>query len=241
MRAALIHRGVPRELVSVVYNWAEEATMHPVTANGEMRRSLGISPDAVVLMYAGGLNRAQGLDTWIDAMSLLSGHQDLYLVFVGDGPERSHLTERARVARLRNVHFLDPVPREEIAATIAESDAQVVSLRDDPLFRITIPSKTQAALACAKPILSSAGGDVAAIVADSGAGWSSRSTSPEDVAEVIRRAYVLGREGLMALGKHGLAYYSAHMSERVGGSRLADLVREVARDPRPEPWPDFRS
>lgn len=230
MRDALIQRGVPSELVSVVYNWAEEATMRPIAANGEVRRSLGIRPDAVVLMYAGGLNRAQGLETWIDAMALLTEQHDLHLVFVGDGPERSQLAERSRVAGLRNVHFLDPRPREEIAATIAESDVQVVSLRDDPLFRITIPSKTQAALACAKPILSSAGGDVAAIVADSGAGWSSRTTSPQDVAEVIRLAYSLGREGLGELGEHGLAYYRAQMSETVGGSRLADLIREVARD-----------
>lgn len=235
MREALIQRGVPRELVSVVYNWAEEATMRPVTANGEVRRSLRIGPDAVVLMYAGGLNRAQGLETWIDAMALLTEQHDLHLVFVGDGPERSQLAERSRLARLRNVHFMDPMPREEIAAAIAESDAQVVSLRDDPLFRITIPSKTQAALACAKPILSSAGGDVAAIIADGGAGWSSRSTSPEDVAEVIWRAYSLGREGLGELGKRGLAYYGAHMSEKVGGSRLANLVREAARNPWPEP------
>ena len=236
MSDALIQRGVPQELVSVVYNWAEEATMRPITAKGEVRRSLGIGPDAVVVMYAGGLNRAQGLETWIDAMALLTRHEDLHLVFVGDGPEKPHLAERAGVAQLRNVHFLDPLPREEIAATIAESDAQIVSLRDDPLFLITIPSKTQAALACAKPILSSAGGDVATIVADSGAGWSSRSTSPEDVAEIMWQAFSLGRAGLGELGKQGLAYYGAHMSEQVGGSRLADLVREVARDPRAQPW-----
>jgi hypothetical protein len=37
------------------------------------------------------------------------------------------------------------------------------------------------------------------------------------------------------LGKRGLAYYGAHMSEKVGGSRLANLVREAARNPWPEP------
>lgn len=227
MLEALVERGVPRDLVSVVYNWAEESTMRPLAGTGNLRRSLGVGSDDVVLMYAGGLNRAQGLSTWIDAMALNSTRSRLHLVLVGDGPEKPALMNRSRAARLTNVHFLDPLPRERIAEAIAESDAQVVSLGDDPLFRITVPSKTQAALACAKPILSSAGGDVAAIVEQSGAGWSSRSTRPEDVSEIILRALIVGRDRLAQMGVLGRAFYTEHMSEETGGRLLANLVREA--------------
>ena len=58
----------------------------------------------------------------------------------------------------------------QIGGVLALADALLVHLKDDPLFRITIPSKTQAYLAAGRPILMGVSGDAADLVLQSGAG-----------------------------------------------------------------------
>ena len=52
----------------------------------------------------------------------------------------------------------------------ALADVLLVHLKDDPLFRITIPHKTLAYLATGKPILAAVSGDVAELVTGEGVG-----------------------------------------------------------------------
>lgn len=230
MRQLLIERGVPAQKVSVVYNWVDESVMRPVPDSGEMRRTLGLSPDDVVLMYAGGHGLAQQLHSWVEGMSRVRDLRNLHLVFVGEGPEKAGIIQLAESWRLNNVHFLPRVDRDAVVRLIAESDAQVISLADDPLFDITLPSKTQSSLACAKAIVASVRGDLAHIVSEAGAGWVAEPENAESIAAVMRTAHGAGREGLRAMGKRGREYYLQNMSEEAGGQALADIVRAAARD-----------
>ena len=71
---------------------------------------------------------------------------------------------------LTNVFFLSPVPPSQIGAYLSAADVLLVHLKEDPLFRITIPSKIQAYLAAGKPILSAVPGDASNLVTESQAG-----------------------------------------------------------------------
>ena len=228
MRDLLIQRGVPGEKVSVVYNWVDESVMRPVPPIGTMRHDLGIPDHDIVLMYAGGHGLAQRLQSWVTALAQVRDLPDLHLVFVGDGPEKAGLVELATSLDLRNAHFLPRVDRREVVQLIAESDAQVISLADDPLFDITLPSKTQSSLACAKPIVASLRGDLAEILRRAQAGWVAEPENPESIAGVMRMAHETGREGLRRMGVRGRDYYLKNMSEDAGGAALAAIVREAA-------------
>ena len=52
---------------------------------------------------------------------------------------------------LSNVRFIGAQPLDRMAAVLALGDVQLVSLRDLPLFRSTMPSKVQAILAAGRP------------------------------------------------------------------------------------------
>ena len=228
MRELLIGRGVPASKVSVVYNWVDESVMRPVPPRGEMRQHLGLSESDIVLMYAGGHGLAQRLESWIRAAALVRDLQDLHLVFVGEGPEKQGLVDLAASLELSNVHFLARVDREAVVRLIAESDAQIISLADHPLFDITLPSKTQSSLACAKAIIASLRGDLAEILNQAKAGWVAEPEDPESISLAIRRAHREGREGLRGIGQRGREYYMNNMSEAAGGSALAAIVRGAA-------------
>ena len=71
----------------------------------------------------------------------------MQFVFVGGGVDKTRLAERAKEMQLPNTLFLPRQPVEAIGAILSLADVLLVHLKDDPLFRITIPSKTQAYLA----------------------------------------------------------------------------------------------
>ena len=228
MRKLLIERGVPSNKLSVVYNWVDESVMRPVPPTGAMRRNLGIPENDIVLMYAGGHGLAQRLHSWVAALAQVRDLPDLHLVFVGEGPEKVSLVQLANSLGLRNAHFLPRVDRSAVVELIAEADAQVISLADDPLFDITLPSKTQASLACAKPIVASLRGDLAEILNQAQAGWVAAPENPDSIARAMRTAHQTGREGLRRMGASGRDFYLQHMSEEAGGAALAAIVRDTS-------------
>jgi glycosyltransferase involved in cell wall biosynthesis len=221
MRDLLIDRGVPADKVSVVYNWVDEKVMCPSEPDPKLRTRLGVT-DGFVLMYAGNHGAAQALDVAIRAMAELSDLPDVHLVLVGDGVDKPVLRSLAEELDLSSVHFLDPVAPELMPALMTAADMQLVSLADQDLFRITLPSKVQSILACAP-------GDAARVVQDAEAGLVAPPGDPVALAHVIRQAHSMPRERLRATGRARLHYYGATQCEVINARALAGLLQGAAR------------
>jgi glycosyltransferase involved in cell wall biosynthesis len=231
MRDLLIHRGVPSDKVSVVYNWADEKIMHPSEPDLDLRTRLGLT-DEFVLMYGGNHGAAQALDIAIRAMDELRDLPDVHLVLVGGGIDKPALRSLAEELDLRSVHFLDPVTPERMPALMAAADMQLVSLADHDLFRVTLPGKVQSILACGQPVLVCAPGDAAQIVQAAGAGLTVPPGDSSALANSIRRAHSMPREQLRKMGRAGLHYYGTTLSEAINARSLADMLQGGARTKR---------
>lgn len=229
MRRALVERGVAREKVSVVYNWVNETVLSPAPRDGELRRRLGLGENAFVAMFAGNAGEAQGLRAWLAAMSLISDLEDVHLVFLGGGTQRKALKMEAKSRGTgARVHFLDPVPPLAMPPLVADADVSIVSLADRPLFEFTLPSKVQASLAMASPIIASCAGDPADVVRESGSGWIADPENPGSIARAIREAYMAGRQERVRRGLVGRRYYERHMAQDIGSRRLAEALRTAS-------------
>lgn len=229
MRQALIERGLPAGQVSVVYNWVDEDVVRTSPADPSLRSDLGLSDDDFVLLYAGTMGPAQDLATLVDAMAYLADRPDVHLVLLGAGTEVPALRDRAAAYGLDRVHVLPSVAIDRIPGLVAAADLNVVSLADDELFRMTLPSKVQTLLACGAPVLGILTGDAAAVVADSGAGLVARPGDAADVAARIREAATMGREALLARGASGRTYYDRMLSKHKNAAALTGLLRAAAR------------
>lgn len=226
MADLLRSRGVPAEKLSVVYNWVNDVDLVPaadVKSTG-LRSSLGISEADFLVMYAGNHGPAQALSCAVEAFAAMPD-SPLHLVLIGDGIDKPELAASAQRYGTDRVHFVDPVPRAQMATLMAQADAQLVSLADRPLFAVTTPSKLQSVMAAGRPVLVSANGDAAAVVRTSCAGM---AVPAGDVAG-LRRAAVqmadLDRADLIQMGENGRRVYDETMSAAVGGRRLASLLR----------------
>jgi colanic acid biosynthesis glycosyl transferase WcaI len=233
MRRALIARGVPAAKLSTIRNWADL----PVP-NDEAPASAPLAGapknTKFTLVYGGNLGRAQGLDTVIDAAALLAARRaDIEIVLHGDGVDAESL--RVRAAGVGIVRFAPRVSQRAIIEIFGRADALLMSLADDPLFRITIPSKTQFYLAMGKPIIAAVAGEAAEILHGAGAGVVASPGDARALAEAIETLADTSRERREAMGRAGQAYYREHLAFERGIDRTLRLLDGTYLQDRPAP------
>jgi glycosyltransferase involved in cell wall biosynthesis len=146
-------------------------------------RLFGDTP--VVAVYAGLHGIAQGLDQIVEAALRLRARRDLTFAFVGAGPVKAELVERARQLDLDNVRFVDVQPRDSMPAVLASADIAVVPLR----LRLpgAVPSKLYEAMASAVPVVLVAGGEPAEILEAAGGGVVVAPDDVESLTDAVAR------------------------------------------------------
>lgn len=230
-RGLLIERGVPAERISVIYNWADEADGSGVAAAPPAAFAM---PGRFRVLFAGNMGPAQGLGTVLDAAALLIGARpQVEFCFLGEGLEAKKLEQAAAARGLSNVRFFPRVSKAQVGPWLAAADVLLVHLKDDPLFAITVPSKTQAYLAAGKPILMAVAGDAAELIRRAGAGLVAPPEDARALAAAVERLAALDPGQLATLGDNGRRYYDAHLSFAQGTGQMAALLRDAmaARDP----------
>lgn len=222
-KSELIARGVPEDKISVVYNWCEE---QPVVQNTDIIRQQTGLEGRFVVMYAGALGTVQALDTILDAATMLAkSNPQIMLVFMGDGVEKARLQQKAQGSR--NVTFLPRQPVSEAAEYLQMADALLIHLQNEPLFKITIPQKTQAYLAAGRPIIIGVEGDAAELVARAGAGVSCQPGNAASAAEAIRTIAAMSPAERQAMGERGREFYLRELSIQVGLEKVEQIFRNV--------------
>jgi glycosyltransferase involved in cell wall biosynthesis len=229
MRLEFIRRGIAPDKVTTIFNWAPTSEVDPSSRSENLRSRLNLHPECLIYMYAGNHGIAQDLSAWIDAAHACSDLKNVAFVFVGEGTEKDFLIEKVRVAEIENCFFLAGVPPEEFREVAIQADAQIISLRDDPLFSITIPSKVQACMSRGQAILASLTGDAADLVSQSCGGFVAKPSDIPSIELAIRKATDLGRVGLRQQGLRGREYYSETMSEAVAERLLRQILSSTVR------------
>ncbi len=228
VKVNLIGKGVPPDKVHVVPHWADESLYRPVPPDPELAQSLGMAGRFNVV-FAGQLGLAQGLDVVLDAAEELSDLADVQFVLVGDGTDADRLRQVAGERGLDNVRFVGRQPAEQIPHIFAISDVLFVHLRDEPLFRITIPSKTIAYMACGRPVLMAVDGDATDLIREARAGVTCRNGNAKDLAETVRRLHAMPKKALEEMGRSGRDAFLASYSRGVLLDRYEVILSAMSR------------
>jgi len=223
----LMMRGVSEKKISIIYNWTNEEiskfsyVLFPKNISGSER---------ITIMYAGNIGRAQALETIIDAACILINKlADASFIVIGSGVELASLKQYAVDKQAKNVHFFPSVPMDRVNEYLKSADILLVHLKADPLFKITIPSKTQAYMAVGKPILMAVEGDAARLVKSAKCGITARSEDPQDIADKIMTLASLNRDHLERLGQNGMIYYQTNLSFETGVRKFAKIFHSLTK------------
>lgn len=142
-----------------------------------------------IALYAGLHGLAQGLEQILDAAQQLGDALPVEIFFIGDGPTKRALTAQAQAQNLTHVHFLDPVPANEMPAWVASADIALVTLKD--YIPGAVPSKLYEAMASGAAVLLVASGEPAEIVQKYNAGL---VVAPNDVTALANALQTLAQD-----------------------------------------------
>jgi colanic acid biosynthesis glycosyl transferase WcaI len=225
-RRTLIERGVEPRKIRLLHNWVDTEHYHS-GPSGRLRIAEIVGENKFTIIFAGLIGPAQELSVVIKAAQLVKSLPRIRFLIVGDGIEKGRLEDAARQIGLDNVVFLGWQPEDDMPGILGQASALLLHLRDEPLFRITIPHKVYAYLAMGKPILAALAGDAADVVRSANAGVICPPGSPEELANAVIRLASMPQAYLDELGANGRQTASAKYERRVQVKRLEAILSEA--------------
>ena len=230
VRDLLLARGVDQKKVSVILNWCDESSISHQKSKPlpHQRDPIVESRSTFDVLFAGNIGKAQDMDAVLDAGRILQVKDpSVRLLLLGGGVEVSRLKKVVEDRNITNVHFLPRVSMSQVGAFLERADALLVHLKDDPLFRITIPAKTQAYMAAGKPILMAVAGDATQLIAQSHAGICASPGDASSIAEAVRQLAAMSPDELRTMGDSGRRFYWENMSLEVGAAKFLAIFQHV--------------
>jgi glycosyltransferase involved in cell wall biosynthesis len=184
-----------------------------------------ILEDKFCLIFAGNLGKAQALDTLVDSVKKLNELNDLYLIFFGDGVMKTHLQDRINQEKIHNIFIAGSFPSEMMPIFFKKSKGLIVSLVNDPILSLTIPSKIQSYLAASKPIIGSLSGEGAEIILKAKSGVVSSPENSDELAKNIKIFYELSEKKRQEMGESGYHYYKENFEMKKQAQNLIDIFK----------------
>jgi glycosyltransferase involved in cell wall biosynthesis len=186
-------------------------------------------PTGFIIMFAGNVGAAQDFVTILAAAGRMRDYPDVKWVIVGDGRMLLHVQNKVREMELSDsVHLLGRRPAESMPRYFAAADVMLLTLKRDPIFSLTIPSKLQSYFACAKPVIAGIDGEGARIVEEAGAGFSCPAESPEELALAVLKMYRLSQSERAAMGQKARGYFEANFCRSTLLDHLETWMSEVS-------------
>ncbi len=216
-------RGYPPDKLCLVTN-GTNTTLFTNRGNAQKSR-LGLE-DKFVVLYAGIVGIAQGMETLMEVVEALKKEKRIHFVFIGEGPVKEKVQTIQREWALNNLTLMNEIPRDEIPAYISMADCCLVPLKKTDLFKGALPSKMFDYMACERPIIVSIDGEARRIVEESGGGV---FVEPENIPEMINAILKLKStpDSCEKMGKRGRAFVETHFSRRQKALELENILLEL--------------
>lgn len=228
-RSTLGARGIDTGKIDVVTNGVDITRFSPRPKDTELENQLGLQ-GCFVAGYIGTHGMAHALETLLQSARQLQDRPEgaaIRLLLLGDGARKADLKLMAQQMGLRNVIFVDTVPKEQVARYWSLLDVSVIHLRKTELFTTVIPSKLFECMGMGIPVLHGVAGESADIVRRENVGI---PFEPENAEELTRLLLQLQADPATraAYSRHCLASAGNYDRLNLADTMLQSLQRALA-------------
>ena len=231
-RMNMIRKGIGPSKISVITNGVDVDLFEPRAPDPELRARLGFSPETFVVTFAGTIGMASDLGVALDAARRLKekGRDDIAFLLVGDGAQREELEAHARTEGLDNVVFTGLVPRNELPAYLASSDACLAHFRKQELFQMVLPNKFFEDAAMERPILLGFEGEARDMLREADCGIAFEPSNDEELAAAAEQLAAAPAQERRRLGENGRRYVLEHFDRRKLAHDYLEVLERVRAD-----------
>lgn len=171
-------------------------------------------PNGFRLMFAGAVGEAHGFDCTMQAALLTKEYKDIKWIIVGDGRKLDWVRQFIKEHGLEEtVHTLGRYPAETMPTFFEQADVMLVTLNDDPLFKLYAPAKISSYMASARPIIAVLNGEGAKVIEDAECGWSLASGDADGLAKLAIELSQTDKAILQQKGENGYKYYKTYFEK----------------------------
>ncbi len=157
-QAAHVEQTRPGTEVLVVSNASDNDLMDRVDAS-VLERPAHLA-DKKLVVYTGTLGLMDDCAQIVEAARVLQarGREDIALLFIGSGNEKTALEARAEHYGLHNLHFLGLMPKERVVGWLKNARAAFYTVKDVPVLHTGSPNKLFDAFAAGVPVIQTSQG-----------------------------------------------------------------------------------
>lgn len=202
-------------------NWAEDVFIQRQNESYELPQL----PAGFNIMFAGNIGEAQDFESIVNTAKHTLDHEINWLI-VGDGRKYEWLKSEIEKNHLTNISLLGRFPLQAMPSFFKKADAMLVSLKNEPIFELTVPAKIQAYMASGKIILGMINGEANQLINESGCGYAVAAADYKalsDKAIALRNLNLSERQVMEAQAKN---YYQKHFSKPMLFQKLEDLLKD---------------
>lgn len=178
-----------------------------------------------VITYVGAHGVANHLEQVLEAGKALEDTNVLFLL-IGQGMEKARLMKLAEEMEVKNVRFIDPVPKKEVFKYILASEMGASVLKRVDTFKTVYSNKTFDYFSCKKPILMAIDGVSRDLVEAAKAGT---YVEPENTSEYNRiiREYLNNPQRLDEEGESGYQYAKQNFDREVLANKYLNKIKQI--------------
>jgi glycosyltransferase involved in cell wall biosynthesis len=179
-----------------------------------------------VITYVGAHGVANHLQQVLKAGKKLEDTNVLFLL-IGQGMEKEKLKKMAAEMQVKNVRFIDSVPKKEVFKYILASQMGASVLKKVEAFKTVYSNKTFDYMSCKTPVLMAIDGVSRQLIEDANCGI---YIEPENIEEYNKhiRSYLNDMDRLEKEGDNGYQYAKKHFDRNVLAQKYLEEIRVKA-------------
>lgn len=178
------------------------------------------------IVFAGNIGSAQSMETIVQAAQNLKSQVQIRLVIVGSGSRLEWLQQQKLNLQLNNLYLAGSFPMSVMPTIYSYAAGLLVTLKNEYIFSLTIPSKVQAYLAAGKPIVAGLNGEGARIIDEAGAGITCPAEDADALTHAIVSLYQKDDETRQRMGDKGRDYFEKHFEMQSQAKNLIAIFEQ---------------
>ena len=197
-------------------NWVDEVEFKPLENTYEF-------PNGFNVVFTGNIGEAQDIDHILLCAARLQ-EAEVNFILVGDGRKRDFALEQKEKLGLKNVYLPGSFPRETMPYFYEKADILLLSLKDVPIFALTVPAKLQAYMASGKPIAAMINGEGADLIKEADCGWSVPAEDSKSLADLLLKLSKDDPKLLYIKGQNGKTFSKKYFNFKKCMDNLEEIL-----------------